>query len=55
MNIEERNTLRSKIEQGLQLAYKRLLAAKEKEDGDLVISHEGKIIRVKARDLLANK
>lgn len=43
--------LRAKIIQGLELAYKRLLISKQKENADLVISRNGKIIKVKARDL----
>lgn len=45
------NDLRSKILLGIELAYNRLLAAKQKEDGYLVISRKGKIVKVKARDL----
>lgn len=55
MNAEDRNKLRSKIEEGLRLAYERLLNNKQKEDGELVISHNGEIIRIKARDLQVNK
>lgn len=51
MTKQELKTLRSKIEQGLQLAYKRLLAEKQKENGDLIVSHNGKITRIKARDI----
>jgi hypothetical protein len=47
-NIKE---LRTKILQGFDLAYSRLLAAKQKEDADLVVSRKGKIVKVKARDL----
>lgn len=43
--------LRAKILQGLDLAYKRLLISKQKEDAYLVISRNGKIERVKAREL----
>ncbi len=43
--------LRNKILKGIELAYTRLLIAKQKEDGELVISRNGKIVRVKARDL----
>ena len=47
-NVKE---LRAKIIKGLELAYSRLLASKQKDDLDLVISRNGKIIKVKARDL----
>jgi hypothetical protein len=43
--------LRAKIIQGIELSYSRLLTAKQKGNEDLVISHKGKIVRVKARDL----
>ena len=51
MTKEDVKDLRSKILKGVELAYTRLLIAKQKEDGDLVISRNGKIIKVKARDL----
>lgn len=44
--------LRSKIIQGIDLSYERLLASKIKEDGELVISRNGKIIKVKASELI---
>lgn len=47
-NIKE---MREKILQGIELAYSRLLASKQKNDEELVISKNGKIITVKARDL----
>jgi hypothetical protein len=43
--------LREKIILGLNLAYKRLLIAKQKEDAELVVSRNGKIVRLKAREL----
>ncbi len=51
MTKENVKDLRSKILQGIDLAYHRLLAAKQKEDGFLVISRNGKIVKVKAKDL----
>jgi len=47
-NIKE---LRSKIIRGIELSYNRLLIAKQKEDGELVISRNGKIVTIKARDI----
>jgi hypothetical protein len=44
--------LRRKILQGIELAYHKLLLAKQKEDGELVISKNGQVVRVKAKDLL---
>jgi hypothetical protein len=43
--------IRTKILQGIDLAYQRLLSEKQKEDGELVISRDGKVIKVKAREL----
>ncbi|MCK9413025.1 MAG: hypothetical protein M0Q53_12035 [Prolixibacteraceae bacterium] len=51
MNKENVKDLRAKILQGLELAYSRLLSSKQKEDEDLVISRNGKVVKVKARDL----
>ena len=51
MNKEEIKDLRTKILQGIELSYNRLLSDKQKEDGDLVFSENGKIVRVKARKL----
>jgi hypothetical protein len=47
-NIKE---LRSKIIRGIDLAYKKLLIEKQKEDGEIVISRNGKIITIKASDI----
>ncbi len=52
MTKESIKDMRTKILQGIDLSYSRLLLAKQKEDGELVISRNGKIIRVKARDLI---
>lgn len=51
MTKENVKDLRTKIIKGLDLAYQRLLIAKQKEDEELVISRNGKIVRVKAREL----
>ena len=48
---KENILLRNKIIKGLNLTYNRLLEQKQKEDGELVFSHEGKITKVKARNL----
>jgi hypothetical protein len=52
MTKESVKVMRTKILQGIDLSYSRLLISKQKEDGELVISRNGKIIRVKARDLI---
>lgn len=51
MTKENVKDLRAKILQGLELAYTRLLSSKQKDDQDLVISRNGKVVKVKARDL----
>lgn len=51
MTRENVKDLRAKILQGLELAYSRLLTSKQKDDADLVITRNGKIVKVKAREL----
>lgn len=46
-NIE----LRDKIRLGLNLAFKKLVAYKAKNDGVLIFSNQGEIIKVKAKDI----
>ena len=40
-----------KITEGVKLAIRRLIERTKKEDGELVFSKDGKIVRVKARDI----
>jgi len=51
MKKEDVEILQDKIVKGVELAYKRLLIEKKKDDSELVFSHNGKIVIVKARDL----
>ncbi|MEI9957439.1 MAG: hypothetical protein WDM90_14355 [Ferruginibacter sp.] len=53
MNYDKKNAaeLKEKIQLGLELTRKRLLEAKRKADGEFVFSQNGKIVRVKARDI----
>jgi len=51
MKNENIKDLKDKILRGVELAFERLIVSKEKEDADLVFSSDGKIIKVKARDL----
>lgn len=51
MTSDKVKDLRVKIEQGINLAYKRLVIKKQMEDGDLVFTRNGKIIKIKAREL----
>lgn len=43
--------LSEKITLGVNLAISRLIARTKKDDGELVVSRKGKIVRIKARDL----
>ena len=51
MTKENVKDLRAKILQGLELAYSRLLLSKQKDDAELVITRNGKIVKIKAREL----
>jgi len=54
MSKSEAEQLEMKITEGVKLAIKRLIERTKKEDGELVISRDGKVIRVKARDIKIN-
>ncbi len=43
--------LRDKISEGTKLALHRLIEKKKREDGYLVFSENGKIVRLRARDM----
>jgi hypothetical protein len=43
--------LRDKIVLGVKLAVSKLIERKRESDGELVYSRDGKIIKIKARDL----
>ena len=51
MNQLELDELRKKFEAGMTLARKRLVERVKKENGELVISRDGKIVHLKAKDL----
>ena len=51
MKAPEPDQLIDKITEGVNLAIKRLIERTQKEDGELVILRDGKVVRVKARDL----
>lgn len=51
MSITESDELVKKITEGVQLAVKRMIEQTKKEDGELVFSKNGKIVKIKARDL----
>lgn len=43
--------LRNKLLVGLSLSYTRLIEKKQIEDGDLIFTKNGKIVKVRARKL----
>ena len=43
--------IREKIRTGLNLAFKKLVAYKSKNDGFLVFSDHGKIVKIEAKDI----
>ena len=51
MSSTESDQLTDKITQGVKLAIQRLIERTKKEDGELVISKDGKIVHIKARDI----
>ncbi|MCD8103304.1 MAG: hypothetical protein LUD76_04560 [Alistipes sp.] len=51
MSEQEKRDIRDKILNGIALAFERLVEQKKREDGELVFSENGKIVRVRARDL----
>lgn len=51
MSEIELKQLQEKINAGILLARKRLVEKAKKEDGELVVVRDGKVVRVKAKDL----
>lgn len=43
--------LRNKLLKGMHLSYNRLIEEKQRENGTLFFSEEGKIVKVKARNI----
>ena len=50
-NISNVKDFREKLIEGLELSFKKLVQQKIKEDAELVFSENGKIVRIKAKDL----
>lgn len=44
--------IREKVLKGLELTHKRLIKSKKERNFDLVISQNGKIVRIHAKDLV---
>ena len=55
MTTQEINSLRSNILKGIGVSYNKLLKTTQKENGELVVSKNGKVVRVKARKLKATE
>lgn len=51
MSELEIKQLQEKINAGILLARKRLIEKAKKEDGELVILRDGKVVRVKAKEI----
>jgi len=51
MTQSETDKIFDKVTEGVKLSIQRLIERTKKEDGELVISKNGKVVRVKARDL----
>ncbi len=51
MITKKENKIREKIIKGLELTHKKLIQSKKDRNFDLVISENGKVVRVNARDL----
>jgi hypothetical protein len=45
------NTIREKILKGLELTHKKLIQSKKERNLDLVVSDNGKIIKIQPKDL----
>ena len=45
-------TLTQRITEGLHRSFEKLVIEKAKEDGELIFCRDGKIIRIKAKELL---
>jgi hypothetical protein len=51
MTTQEIHSMRDKILEGIALSYSRLVESTIKNDGELVVSVNGKVTHVKAKEL----
>jgi|Laugrespbdmm15sd_2_1035082.scaffolds.fasta_scaffold10527_3 hypothetical protein len=51
MKNEIKDTFFDKVEQGLKISYKKLVEKYRKNDDALILSQNGKIVHVKAKDI----
>lgn len=49
--MDKKEDINEKIKRGVKLAYRRLIEKKQREDGELIYSIDGKIVRIRARDI----
>jgi len=52
MNKENVRVIREKVIKGIDLAYDRLLITKQREDSEMIFSRNGRIVKIKARELM---
>jgi hypothetical protein len=55
MTTQEIQSLKAKILKGISLSFNKLLITTQKNDGELVVSKNGKVVRVKAREFKKTK
>jgi len=48
---KENNPIRGKILKGMELTHKRLIKYKKERNFDLIVSKDGKVVRIPAKDL----
>jgi hypothetical protein len=53
MKIDNTNTIKKQILTGIELAFNKLLKIKIKDDAEFIFSKNGKIVKIKARDLVS--
>lgn len=51
MSTTESDQLVDKITAGVKLSIQRLIERTKKEDGELVVFRDGKVLKIKAREL----
>jgi len=51
MSEMEIKQMQEKIDAGILLTQKRLIEKARKEDGELIVVRDGKVVRIKAREL----
>jgi hypothetical protein len=51
MSASESEQLTDKITKGVKLAIHRLIEQTKKDNGELVVARDGKVVKIRARDL----